>query len=67
MSDLSFDKMVKFFRNTISGFPDIRTGSNNIYNIEDAALGAFSIFFTQSPSFLAFQTAMQQTKGNLLL
>jgi hypothetical protein len=29
----------------------------------DVALGAFSVFFTQSPSFLAHQTAMAETKG----
>ncbi len=27
------------------------------------ALGAFSVFFTQSPSFLAHQTAMAETKS----
>jgi hypothetical protein len=31
--------------------------------MKDAALGAFSIFFTQSPSFLAYQTRMQETQG----
>ncbi|MBT3300971.1 MAG: ISNCY family transposase [Bacteroidetes bacterium] len=55
--------MVKFFRDTVCSFPDNRTGSNKIYSIEDATLGAFSVFFTQSPSFLSFQTAMQQKKG----
>jgi len=63
MSDFSFDNMVKFFRDTVCSFPDNRTGSNKIYSIEDATLGAFSVFFTQSPSFLSFQTAMQQKKG----
>ena len=63
MSDFSFDNMIKFFRNTICGFPDIRTGLNTRYSVEDAALGAFSIFFTQNPSFLAFQNSMQQKKG----
>jgi len=29
----------------------------------DAALGAFSVFFTQSPSFLDFQRTLQGTKG----
>jgi hypothetical protein len=33
------------------------------YTIEDTALGAFSVFFTQSPSFLAYQKSMQETKG----
>jgi len=63
MSDFSFDNMVSFFRDTICGFPDIRRGSNKTYSIEDAALGAFSIFFTQNSSFLAFQNAMQKKKG----
>ncbi len=63
MNEFSFDNMVKFFRNTVCGFPDIRTGLNKTYRIEDASLGAFSVFFTQSPSFLAFQNAMQKKKG----
>ena len=62
-AEFTFDSMVKYFRKTIGGFPDRRTGSNTQYSIEDAALGAFSVFFTQSPSFLSFQSAMQQTKG----
>ncbi len=63
MNEFSFDSIVKFFRSAINTFPDIRTGSNNIYSIEDASLGAFAIFFTQSPSFLAFQNAMKKKKG----
>jgi hypothetical protein len=31
--------------------------------MQDAALGAFSVFFTQSPSFLDFQRTMQLMKG----
>src|SRR5258706_14907043 len=34
------------------------------YRIQDAALGAFGIFFTQSPSFLDYQRTLQQTKGH---
>ncbi len=44
-------------------FPDKRTGKNLVYSIEDAALGAFAVFYTQSPSFLAHQTVMEQAKG----
>lgn len=47
----------------IKGFPDKRTGNNTRYSIEDAALGAFSVFFTQSSSFLSFQKAMQKARG----
>jgi hypothetical protein len=62
-AEFTFDKMVNYFRETIADIPDRRTGKNNQYSIEDVALGAFSVFFTQSPSFLSFQSAMQQTKG----
>jgi hypothetical protein len=60
---LSFDSMVGYLRSTMAGFPDKRTGSNCRYSIEDAALGAFSVFFTQSPSFLSFQKNMLKNKG----
>ena len=63
LTEFSFDNMVKHFRSLIFDFPDKRTGANTYYTIEDAALGAFSVFFTQSPSFLAFQDAMQKAKG----
>jgi hypothetical protein len=59
----SFDNMIAEFRSLTYEFPDRRTGSNTRYTIEDAALGAFSVFFTQCPSFLSFQDAMQKAKG----
>ena len=31
--------------------------------MEDAALSAFSVFFTQTPSFLAYQRMMEGSKG----
>jgi hypothetical protein len=63
LQEFSFDNMVKHFRRTITLFPDKRTGNNKRYSIEDAALGAFSVFFTQSPSFLSFQKSMQKNRG----
>ena len=60
---LSFDSMVSYLRSTMADFPDKRTGSNCQYSIEDAALGAFSVFFTQCPSFLSFQKNMLKKKG----
>ena len=59
----TFDNLVSSFRSVMKKFPDKRRGNNSQYAIEDAAAGAFSIFFTQSPSFLAFQDSMQKTKG----
>jgi len=33
------------------------------YRMSDAALSAFSVFFTQSPSFVAYQRSMGFNKG----
>ena len=62
-ANLTFGHLVDDFREMARQFPDKRTGQNTIYRIEDVALGAFSVFFTQSPSFLAHQTAMAETKS----
>ncbi len=63
LQDISFDMMVRQLRNAIYNFPDKRNGQNTQYSIEDIALSGFSVFFTQSPSFLAFQKSMQKNKG----
>jgi hypothetical protein len=55
--------LIDDFRALAQQLPDKRTGQNTIYRMEDVALGAFSVFFTQSPSFLAHQTAMAETKS----
>jgi len=47
----------------MQGFPDKRTGSNTRYAMEDAGMGAFAVFFTQSPSFLQFQRDMDKKLG----
>lgn len=62
--ELAFDKMIEQLRSTFRVFPDKRTGLNLTYGMEDIALGAFSLYFTQSPSFLAFQNAMKKNKGH---
>ncbi|MGG6268866.1 ISNCY family transposase [Leptolyngbya sp. AN03gr2] len=55
--------MIGFFRDVLQTLPDKRTGKNTWYSMEDAALSAFSVFFTQSPSFLSYQRTMADTKG----
>ena len=60
----TFNTLIHLLDSALSDFPDIRTGTNNQYAVRDAALSAFSVFFTQSPSFLAYQRSMQQNKGN---
>ena len=47
----------------LSSLPDKRTGQNIRYGMEDAALSAFSVFFSQTTSFLAYQRMMEGSKG----
>lgn len=51
-------------RGAIKNFPDGRTGKNSTYTMEDVALGAFAVFFTQSPSFLSHQRDMEKARGS---
>jgi len=60
---LSFDRLRSILVTTVTRLPDYRTGPQRIYEMADAALGAFAVFFTQSPSFLAYQRDMQRRKG----
>ena len=63
MSRATFSDLVGSLRQTLAGLPDRRTGQNLSYAMEDFGLGAFAVFFTQSPSFLAHQKAMQTARG----
>tara|TARA_A100001391_G_C5069226_1_gene277895 strand:+ start:450 stop:1787 length:1338 start_codon:yes stop_codon:yes gene_type:complete len=60
---LTLEGLVVALREQFEDFADPRTGKNTRYTMADIALAAFSVFFTQSPSFLAHQRSMQQTKG----
>jgi hypothetical protein len=51
----TFSSLVEHFRSISERVPDIRTGENTQYSMADASIGAFSVFFTQSPSFLDAQ------------
>lgn len=62
-ASLQFDELIAGLRDTVSAFPDRRTGKNTRYSIADIALSAFSVFFLQSPSFLDFQRTMGRSKG----
>ena len=58
-----FTDFLYALRTATAAFPDTRKGKNKHYTVRDAALGAFAVFFTQSPSFLAYQRAMTARKG----
>lgn len=60
----TFDDLLSTLHQRIAQLPDHRKGKNTQYRILDAALGAFGIFLTQSPSFLDYQRTLQHAKGN---
>ena len=60
---VQFREMLAILRDSLVKIPEHRQGSNCQYEIADAGLAAFSVFFMQSPSFLAHQRDMQRRKG----
>jgi hypothetical protein len=50
-------------RRCCEGFPDPRRGDNGSYAMADFGLAAFSVFFAQSPSFLAHQRQLAAGHG----
>ena len=62
---LSLGHIINHLREKWLTLPDMRDQDNNnlTYSIVDVALSAFSVFFMQSPSFLAHQRDMKRRKG----
>ncbi len=61
---IEIPELIKFLRQELHDLPDPRKpGNNTKYQIEDAVMGAFSVFFTQCPSFLEHQRLMKSSKG----
>lgn len=58
-----FKQIIAELGRSFEKLPDYREGVNTRYEIKDAAVSAFSVFFTQSPSFLASQRLLQKRKG----
>ena len=60
MSDtITFTQLRAILEASFSQLSDRRRGRNTQYQVRDAAMAAFSVFFMQSASFLAHQQAMQ--------
>src|SRR5215210_5313912 len=57
------DRLIGAVRRCCEGFPDPRTGHNGSYAMADFGLAAFSVFFAQSPSFLAHQRQLEAGHG----
>lgn len=61
---LTFEGMLELLKLQSEQFPDKRRGTNcSIPDIADIVLSGFSVFYLQSPSFLAHQQQMQIDHG----
>ena len=61
---LNFDHLQAILRQHTADLPDVRKPSPNTrYTVQNAALGAFGIFFMQSPSFLEYQRQLHHRQG----
>ena len=58
-----FESLLGSLRRCCETFPDLRRGSNATYKIADIGMAAFSVFFMQSPSFMAHQRRLQDGHG----
>ena len=56
------DGVISELRSLCASLPDKRTGSNIRYEMADFGLSAFSLFFMQSPAFLAHQRALSRAR-----
>jgi hypothetical protein len=56
-------ELLSFLTEAIGKAVDPRPGSNIHYSLHDIVMAAFAVFFSQSPSFLAHQRLMQQSRG----
>src|SRR5256886_16532700 len=60
---LSFDWFIAKIHEVFDRFPDYRKFIPNLrYSGKESVLGVFALFFSQSPSFLAYQQGMEQAQ-----
>ncbi|MDJ0611990.1 MAG: ISNCY family transposase [Kiloniellales bacterium] len=57
------ERSIAALRKRCEQLPDKRSGSNCRYRMADIGLSAFSVFFMQSPSFLAHQRVLAERCG----
>src|SRR3954463_968895 len=58
------DALLGSLRSCLDRFPDKRRGGNTTYLMGDIGMAAFSVFFLQSPSFLAHQRQFEAGHGH---
>ena len=61
--NLRATKLIKDLEGELEKVPEHREGKNIRYELVDAGMAAFAVFFVQSPSFLAAQREMKGRKG----
>ena len=54
------EELLSGLKQACAGFPDKRKGGAATYSMADIGLSAFSLFFMQSESFLAYQRGLEQ-------
>lgn len=59
----ALEAMLGSLRRRLDGFPGKRRGLNTRYAMGDIGMAAFSVFFMQSPSFLAHQRRFEEGHG----
>lgn len=57
------ESLIETMRGTCAAAPDKRSGSNCHYGMAEIGMAAFSVFFMQSPSFLAHQRRLLEGQG----
>jgi hypothetical protein len=59
----TLERVIDTLPQCCASFPDKRRGANTRYAMADVGLAAFSLFFMQSPSVLAYQRQLQHKHG----
>ena len=59
----ALEELLSELREVCAGLEDKRRGQGYLYTMADIGLAAFSVFFMQSPSFLAHQRQLEEGHG----
>ena len=59
----TFKEGIDYLHKRLSNLPDRRIGDNSFISMKDIGLSAFSVFFTQSSSFLEHQKLLNKRMG----
>src|SRR3954467_12104462 len=59
----NLERLIGWLGGSCHSLPDLRQGGDTRYTMADIGLSAFSLFFLQSPSFLAHQRRVGAGQG----